>query len=105
MPEPTEADDTGWITSGPFGVDPESGFPGVTIRRRTTRQARPEGVLMSTNPRNPRYFPRMKVRGAQRRRVAPMQRATGAFDRMNVAMRIAAMSMFKITAKYPSKES
>jgi len=24
----------GWITFGPFGVDPESGFPGVTIRRR-----------------------------------------------------------------------
>jgi len=34
MPEPTEAEDTGWIISGPFGVDPESGFPGITIRRR-----------------------------------------------------------------------
>ena len=30
---------------------------------------------MSTNPRNPRYFPRMKVRGARRRALAPWQGA------------------------------
>jgi len=60
---------------------------------------------MTTRPRNPRYFPRMKIRGAQRRRIAPVQRVAGAFDRMNVAMHIAAMSMVHLAAKYPSKES
>lgn len=38
---------------------------------------------MST-PRTPRYFPRMKVRGARRRRIAPLQRIAGAFDRLQV---------------------
>lgn len=37
---------------------------------------------MSTRPRNPHYFPRMKVRGARRRRLAPMQRISGSFDGM-----------------------
>jgi hypothetical protein len=43
---------------------------------------------MATNPRNPRYFPHMKVRGARRRRIAGIQRMTGAFDRLgNVTAR------------------
>jgi len=32
---------------------------------------------MSTRPRNPRYFPRMKVRGSGRRRLADVQRMVG----------------------------
>lgn len=35
-----------------------------------------------SRPRNPRYFPRMKVRGARRRKLAPYQRVYGAFDEM-----------------------
>lgn len=41
---------------------------------------------MSTRPRNPRYFPRMKVRGARRRREAPLQRLAGAFVRVGELM-------------------
>ena len=33
-------------------------------------------------PRNPRYFPKMKVRGARRRKIAGFQRMVGAFDRL-----------------------
>lgn len=33
-----------------------------------------------SKPRNPRYFPKMKVRGARRRRMAPFQRTLRAFD-------------------------
>lgn len=33
-------------------------------------------------PRNPRYFPKMKVRGARRRRLATFQRIAGSFDRL-----------------------
>jgi len=33
---------------------------------------------MSTHPRNPAHFPRMKVRGARRRQIAPLQRMVGA---------------------------
>lgn len=40
---------------------------------------------MSTKPRTPRYFPKMKVRGAKRRQIAPYQRLAGSFDRMVVA--------------------
>jgi len=40
---------------------------------------------MSTKPRNPRYFPRMKVRGKRRRHLAPFQRATGAIERVGIA--------------------
>ncbi|WP_242089213.1 hypothetical protein [Curtobacterium sp. DN_7.5] len=38
-----------------------------------------------SKPRNPRYFPTMKVRGARRRRIAPYQRATGSFERLAAA--------------------
>jgi len=31
---------------------------------------------------NPRFFPLMKVRGARRRRIAPIQRVTGSVDRL-----------------------
>lgn len=33
-------------------------------------------------PRTPQYFPKMKVRGKRRRRVAPYQRISGAFMHM-----------------------
>jgi len=38
-----------------------------------------------SKPRNPRYFPQMKVRGAQRRQKAPVQYLLGAFDRLSTA--------------------
>jgi hypothetical protein len=37
---------------------------------------------MSQKPRNPRYFPKMKVRGARRRDLAPWQRMYRRFDVM-----------------------
>lgn len=37
-------------------------------------------------PRTPRYFPRMKVRGARRRQKAPFQRILGAVDRAGIAL-------------------
>lgn len=40
---------------------------------------------MSTKPRNPRYFPRMKVRGAARKHQAPFQKLAGSFDRLGIA--------------------
>jgi len=66
---------------------------------------------MSTRPRNPRYFPRMKVRGKSRRYVAPVQRLAGAFDRLNIVMPIAAQSLYAFAnisipaANLMSKES
>jgi hypothetical protein len=42
---------------------------------------------MSTKPRNPRYFPKMKVRGARRRLIAPFQRTAGSFDRLGESFR------------------
>jgi hypothetical protein len=35
-----------------------------------------------SKPRTPQYFPRMKVRGAHRRRIASFQRLAGSFDRL-----------------------
>jgi hypothetical protein len=40
---------------------------------------------VSNKPRNPRYFPKMKVRGARRRQIAPWQRMAGGIDRMGYA--------------------
>lgn len=40
---------------------------------------------MATKPRNPRYFPKMKVRGARRRRMAGTQRFSGTLDRSAIA--------------------
>lgn len=40
---------------------------------------------MSTKPRNPRYFPKMKVRGKRRRKIAPFQRLAWHFDAMGAA--------------------
>lgn len=37
---------------------------------------------MSSNPRTPRHFPRMKARGARRRSLAQWQRDQGVFDRI-----------------------
>lgn len=37
---------------------------------------------MSARPRTPRYFPRMKVRGARRRRMAPVHRVQRAFEEL-----------------------
>lgn len=39
-----------------------------------------------TKPRNPRYFPRMKVRGARRRQLAAWQRMGAALDDMRAAL-------------------
>lgn len=49
-----------------------------------------------SNPRNPRYFPRMKVRGAQRRRVASLQRMTGSFDRLSESTAQTADALVKL---------
>lgn len=47
--------------------------------------------------RNPRNFPRMKVRGVFRRRVAPMQRMLGAFDRLPTFAAQASTAMTRLT--------
>lgn len=41
---------------------------------------------MSTMPRTPRYFPCMKVRGARRRRLAPLHRLQRQADFVAVAI-------------------
>jgi hypothetical protein len=48
---------------------------------------------MSNKPRTPEYFPRMKVRGARRRRLAPYQAMNGSLRRLAVAARSAAVSL------------
>jgi len=40
---------------------------------------------VSQLPRNPRYFPKMKVRGAGRRRIAIFHRSAHATDSLNLA--------------------
>lgn len=50
---------------------------------------------MSTKPRTPQYFPRMKVRGARRRQLAPWQRTAGAIERMGEALAVAASQMIQ----------
>ena len=45
------------------------------------------------NPRTPQYFPKMKVRGARRRRLAPWQRVCRALDGFKVSAANAAISM------------
>ena len=46
---------------------------------------------MSTMPRTPRHYPRMKVRGAGRKRAAGFHRLYGALDGLSVeAQRMAA---------------
>lgn len=49
------------------------------------------------HPRNPRHFPRMKVRGARRRRDAPHQRMLRSFDQLNAAVRLASLSFAEFT--------
>jgi len=46
-----------------------------------------------TKPRTPEFFPRMKVRGARRRRLAPYQRMSGQFSRLGSAAREALTAM------------
>jgi len=48
--------------------------------------------------RNPRYFPRMKIRGARRRRVASLQRMTGSFDRLSASTAQAADTLVRLRA-------
>jgi hypothetical protein len=36
------------------------------------------------HPRTPQYFPAMKVRGARRRKIAPIQHVAGAFTRLGI---------------------
>jgi len=49
-------------------------------------------------PRNPRYFPKMKVRGARRRRIAGFQRMMGAFDGLSLAAVDAVASLKELAA-------
>lgn len=58
---------------------------------------------MSTSPRNVRYFPRMKVRGAQRKRQAFLRRLERTSDnfveaalRMSISFAVAADAMTKL---------
>lgn len=46
-----------------------------------------------TKPRTPEFFPRMKVRGARRRRLAPYQRMRGQFSRLGFTAREALTAM------------
>lgn len=52
---------------------------------------------VSQKPRNPRHFPRMKVRGARRRQLAPWHRTAGSIDRMGEALAIAGSQMIQFT--------
>jgi hypothetical protein len=53
-----------------------------------------------SRPRNPRHFPRMKVRGARRRRLAPMQLVAGSFDRLSFAARISGDAIRGLTLTF-----
>jgi hypothetical protein len=57
-----------------------------------------------SKPRNPRYFPRMKVRGAQRRRQAPLQRMAGAFDQLSAAALSASDAFTALVAEFKLEE-
>lgn len=46
-----------------------------------------------TKPRTPEFFPRMKVRGARRRRLAPYQRFAGQLYRLGASARDALTAM------------
>lgn len=56
-------------------------------------------------PRTPRYFPRMKVRGARRKRMAPFQRTAGAFDSLAVVTEEAAKALNKFVGIWNKKEN
>lgn len=51
-------------------------------------------------PRNPRYFPRMKVRGRKRRMQAPFQRMAGTFDAMGMRLEFAAWQLRVFASAY-----
>lgn len=53
-----------------------------------------------SKPRNPRYFPRMKVRGASRRMVAPYQRAARGFDGISASVHIAVQDLLFCMENY-----
>jgi hypothetical protein len=55
---------------------------------------------MSTNPRNPEFFPRMKVRGARRRRLAPFQAMKGSLRRLSDAAGAASASLTAYTYSF-----
>lgn len=60
-----------------------------------------------TKPRNPRYFPRMKVRGARRRRIAGIQSVTGFFDRLGantIAASVAIGGFIEALARFEEQE-
>jgi hypothetical protein len=59
---------------------------------------------MSARPRNPRYFPRMKVRGAQRRHLAPMQRLARSFDALGSAFAMASATFAGFGLAIEAKE-
>lgn len=46
-----------------------------------------------SKPRNPRYFPRMKVRGARRRRIAGIEGMAGWFDRLGYSAFTASVAL------------
>lgn len=51
-------------------------------------------------PRNPRHFPKMKVRGIRRKRRAPIQLMVGAFDRLGVVAENTARHLEKFTREW-----
>ena len=57
-----------------------------------------------SKPRNPRYFPRMKVRGAKRRRLAPYQRMARVFDQMTTTNAAVARAFDQLAASLRSYE-
>ena len=53
---------------------------------------------MSTRPRTPEHYPRMKVRGEGRRRIAPLQRSRRSFTQFSLAIEQAVISLAALTA-------
>lgn len=53
---------------------------------------------MSTRPRNPEHYPRMKVRGERRRRLAPWQRLRRGYTGITLSAAHAADAFAKLTA-------
>ena len=55
---------------------------------------------MSNLKRNPRNFPKMKVRGARRRRLAPWQRLAGSFDALADSTRVTSQAMMALAVAW-----
>jgi hypothetical protein len=55
---------------------------------------------MSNLKRNPRNFPKMKVRGARRRRLAPWQRLAGSFDALADSTHVTGQAIKALTVEW-----